>query len=290
VVGGKGALQAAAAGRLGATVWLVGAVGDDRDGAFLRSRLQGDRVDVSLLDVCERDSDRAMVTVDRHGERTTVLDVMMSALFDFDALEQERSRIGPVLAEADVVVTQWETHPSITQGMRALTPGQIVLNPSPAAGSRTIEDDAPVVPGSGSDAVGDVDVVVATGDELAILVGSEPAADIEAVADQARSLQVPAVVTILSEGAIAVQREPAGLLRVHKAAARPGLIPEPAATNDAFCATVAVALGEGASVHEAADWAVRVAGTIDTSKHAHEALPHRSSVGTWHTSDRTPPG
>ena len=61
--GGKGANQAAAASRLGAHVRMVGAVGDDGDGVWMRNELQDAGVDTSALAVVEGATGIALVIV-----------------------------------------------------------------------------------------------------------------------------------------------------------------------------------------------------------------------------------
>jgi ribokinase len=72
--GGKSANQAVAAGRLGGDVVLVGAVGDDGNGALLRSSAADSGVDVSRVLVRGGTATgTAMITVAESGENTIVI-------------------------------------------------------------------------------------------------------------------------------------------------------------------------------------------------------------------------
>ena len=72
--GGKSANQAVAAGRLGGDVALVGAVGDDGNGALLRSSVAAAGVDVSgVATRPDVPTGTAVITVDDAGENTIVV-------------------------------------------------------------------------------------------------------------------------------------------------------------------------------------------------------------------------
>src|SRR6187431_444325 len=70
--GGKGANQAAAAARLGATVRLLGAVGDDGDGRSMTASLSEAGIDVSGIQIVSDASGTALIIVDETGENSIV--------------------------------------------------------------------------------------------------------------------------------------------------------------------------------------------------------------------------
>ena len=72
--GGKGANQAIAAARLGASVAMVGCVGDDAFGATLRDALASDRIDTAHVQrLPATPSGIAMITVAADGANTIVV-------------------------------------------------------------------------------------------------------------------------------------------------------------------------------------------------------------------------
>ena len=72
--GGKGANQAVAASRLGATVAMVGAVGNDSIGADLLSGLSSDGVDCGHVRVVDDvGTGIALITLDDAGENSIVV-------------------------------------------------------------------------------------------------------------------------------------------------------------------------------------------------------------------------
>ena len=72
--GGKSANQAVAAGRLGGTVRMIGAVGDDGNGTLLRESVASAGVDTSNVAVRQGvATGTAVITVDAAGENTIVI-------------------------------------------------------------------------------------------------------------------------------------------------------------------------------------------------------------------------
>ena len=71
--GGKGANQAVAAARLGASVSMVGKVGDDAFGATLRQGLEREGVDISAVKSVPGCSGIAVIAKDPAGENTIVV-------------------------------------------------------------------------------------------------------------------------------------------------------------------------------------------------------------------------
>src|SRR5882757_2627959 len=71
--GGKGANTAVAAGRLGADVALLGAVGDDPYGRLLLDSLRAAGVDTGLVRTSDRPTGIAYITVTPDGENSILV-------------------------------------------------------------------------------------------------------------------------------------------------------------------------------------------------------------------------
>lgn len=71
--GGKGANQAAAAGRLGGQVRFVGCIGDDEHGLRLRQGLEDAGVDTTLLRVTDSPSSVAMILLTPDGQNAIIV-------------------------------------------------------------------------------------------------------------------------------------------------------------------------------------------------------------------------
>lgn len=121
--GGKGANQAAAAARLGASSTLFAQVGSDDAGRFLRDELAAFGVDVSRLRVSSVATGTAHITVDDQGESTIV----------YAAGANAGLTVSPEsLATFDAVLVQLETPMAVLEA--CLASGRpVVLNAAPAS-------------------------------------------------------------------------------------------------------------------------------------------------------------
>ena len=134
VPGGKGANQAVAAARLGASVAMIGCVGDDAYGEQLRTALLAEGVDCQAVTRIEGESTGvALIVVDDSSQNAIVIvaggngHVTASVVDGFDAL----------LSQAEVIICQLEV-PLDTVG-HVLKRGHelgktVILNPAPASG------------------------------------------------------------------------------------------------------------------------------------------------------------
>jgi len=96
--GGKSANQAVAAGRLGGTVRMIGAVGDDGNGALLRDSVAAAGADTTHVAVRQGTATgTAVITVDAHGENTIVISGGANATLTPDDLPAEAFRDAAVL-------------------------------------------------------------------------------------------------------------------------------------------------------------------------------------------------
>lgn len=80
--GGKSANQAVTAALLGANTRLIGAVGDDQFGSFLRAEINRSGVNLDAVETCNQPSGAAVITVDSTGENTIVVSAGANAGVD----------------------------------------------------------------------------------------------------------------------------------------------------------------------------------------------------------------
>jgi ribokinase len=126
--GGKGANQAVAAAEAGATVALVGCVGDDADGAANVAGLRARGVDTSGVRTVPGPTGTALIVVDRAGENTIV--VVPAANAELRAADLADVDLGP----ADVVLLQLEIPlPVVMAAIRVAgdAGARVVLNLAP---------------------------------------------------------------------------------------------------------------------------------------------------------------
>jgi ribokinase len=245
---------------------MVGRVGDDEGGVWLRDQLAAAGVDVrALLATRDVPTGTAVIAVDPDGENTIVVSPGANGRVGRPDLEAAAA----VLAEASVVLTQLEIPLDVVAAVPAATTGRSILNPAPAAVGVSLDG---------------YDIVVPNRGELAMLAGATESLDPAVVADQARSLDTATVVVTLgSQGAMVVSntKGPDVAADVVVVPAIPVTAVDATAAGDSFCGALAVALVEGAGVVSAVNWAVRVAGTTVTVRGAQDSLPHRGAVGSW---------
>jgi ribokinase len=121
--GGKGANQAAAAARLGAKVRMIGAVGTDGDGAWMRSELDAAGVDTSGIRVSEEPTGVALIVVDREGENQIAVCEGANGDIDLD---------GVVFAADEAVLAQLEISIDLVAELAERVQGYLVVNAAPA--------------------------------------------------------------------------------------------------------------------------------------------------------------
>lgn len=123
--GGKGLNQAVAAARSGARVAIVGAVGDDHAGAYLREVVRQEGIDDSFLaTVAGAPTGRAMISVDDSGENSIVVIAGSNGHVELSELPAARVVLAQLEVNLDAVATAME----LARAQGAIT----VLNPAPA--------------------------------------------------------------------------------------------------------------------------------------------------------------
>ena len=122
--GGKGANQAVAAARLGASSRMIGAVGDDASGRLMLESLSDAGVDTTDVAVLDGDATgTALIVVDRDGENQIVVCPGANSGFSVEGLQ-----FGP----DETVLCQLEVGlPVVLEAARRST-GFFVLNAAPA--------------------------------------------------------------------------------------------------------------------------------------------------------------
>ena len=131
--GGKGGNQAAAAARLGGHVAMVGQVGGDAYGPWLRASLEATGVDVACVSADDAvSSGVALITTDAAGQNTIVVVAGANGTFTPD-------RLAPALTwirQATVVLLQLEIPMATVERAAAearAAGAMLLLDPAPAA-------------------------------------------------------------------------------------------------------------------------------------------------------------
>jgi ribokinase len=260
--GGKGANQAVAAARLGRSVAMIGRLGDDEGGAILRAALNSDAVDTShLLTTDGVPNGVALISVDSGGDNAIVVSPGANARLS----PADVAAAGATLAGAAVTLLQLEVPLETVEAAAKIASGTVILNPAPAP-TKPLPDAL----------LRNVDVLVPNQTEFATLTGHDGPVDAVVAAELAGLLPSPAVViTLGAEGALVVVNG------VATRVAAPVVEPvDTTAAGDSFCGALADALVGGASILEAAQWAVRVGAATTQRQGAQPSLPTRAEVET----------
>jgi ribokinase len=249
--GGKGANQAIAAARAGASTAFLGAIGSDSFGVTLRARIAASGVDTSYTRVVYGTSGVAVIMVNAEGENSIVVtpgaNAALTALTD------------PELAavrEADVMVAQMEI-PVETVIQAAAT--------ARAAGTRVVLNAAPAreLPQELLDVV---DLLVVNEIEARAIGGRD---------FRALLAKVPrVVVTLGAQGAWYGERN-GGERRMP--AFQVSTVDSTAA-GDAFTGALAVAWGEDRDLAEAVRWACAAGAACVRRVGASGSLPQRAEI------------
>lgn len=264
VPGGKGANQAVAAARLGASVAMVGCVGDDAYGLQLLEALRVEGVDCQAVDVVTGTSSGvALIVVDATSQNAIVIvagsnGCLQPTLIDrFDAL----------LQEAGVIVCQMEVPlQSVAHALeRARALGKVViLNPAPAAGPLPVQWFA------------NIDYLIPNETEAAALTGLR-VDDLDSAhiaACHLRDLGASNVIlTLGAQGALfasaqGIEHFPAPAVQAQ----------DTTAAGDTFVGGFAAALGRGASEREAIIFGQRAAAISVTRAGAQPSIPTLAEV------------
>lgn len=259
--GGKGANQATAARRLGAEVVMVGRVGRDAAGEFLRASLAADGVQAALT--ADEAAPTGSAFILRGGDGRNAIVVAQGANGTASARDLERARTG---GGTTVLVLQLEV--PVAEARAAAAHGRrlgwhVILNPAPAA---------PIDRAF----LASVDTLVANEHEAAQLTGI-PVNDVpsaRAAADALREAGCGTVaVTLGDRGAVLVG--PGGAW--HAPAPRVTAV-DTTAAGDAFVGALAVACLEGMTLPDALRLAVAAGSLTVTTRGAQPSLPARSAA------------
>ncbi|MFF7932563.1 ribokinase [Streptomyces sp. SAI-126] len=262
IPGGKGANQAIAAARAGATVSMIGAVGNDGFGTRLRSTLEHSGVTTDHLRTVEGPTGTAHIVVDDEGGNAIVVVPGANGTVDHLVPGDEG-----LIASADALLLQLEIP------LAAVLAG---AQKARSHGVRTILTPAPVQP-LPPELLAATDLLVPNEHEAATLTGrTDPFAAGTALLDR-----VPRVViTLGAAGSLYLTRD-----------AEPLVVPAPRVTavdstgaGDTYVGTLAVALGEERPIREAMAWAATAAALSVQREGASASMPYRSEIEARYTS------
>ncbi|WP_024520016.1 ribokinase [Bradyrhizobium sp. Tv2a-2] len=261
--GGKGANQAVAAAKLGASTALIGRLGTDSFATELRAFLDGEGVDLSLVtDTADAHTGTAIITL-ANADNTIVVIPGANGLVSPEDVTQ------PALAKGDVAVSQFEIPlPAIKAFFeRARAAGALtILNPAPA---RACDKELLDL----------VDILVLNETELGLLANTRLREndDIARVAAAAKALDAGRAkvicVTLGSRGVLALAGD-----EHHFVAGRKVKAVDTTGAGDCFVGALAAQFASGATLHDALIYANAAASICVQRMGAAPSMPEPDEV------------
>ena len=263
--GGKGANQCAAMAKLGGRVTMIGAVGSDTYGDYMKNNLTSLGVDTSGILVKEGvHSGIALITVDDQGQNNIV--VIPGANGKLNKLDIDY--LDSLFEDVTILVLQMEISMETLVHIieKAYSLGiKILLNPAPAM---RLDPNLYSL----------IDFLIPNESELGILSGipCETLSEIEQAGKVMLGLGVKnLIVTMGSEGAVYMNNK---VDQIHHYEARKVTPVDTTAAGDSFVGGFAIKIAEGHNVHEAIEFATKVAAITVCRKGAIASIPHLEEI------------
>ncbi|MBE0680387.1 MAG: ribokinase [Anaerolineales bacterium] len=258
IPGGKGANQAVAAARQGASVAMTGRVGRDGFGDFLLDNLKNNRVDISNIERDDASSGTAIIIVDESGQNSIVLSPGANGKVGSQDVDSA--------PDAKILLLQFEIpmktvlHAAMRYKAKGTT---VILNPAPA---RQIPDEL----------LAAVDILVPNESELALLTNLQ-VTDIKSAEFAAHKILKQGVKTVIvtmgSNGALIVTDTQV----THVDAFKVDVV-DTTAAGDAFIGGFASAVLRGLNLENAVRYANACGALAATKFGAQPSLPTKEEV------------
>lgn len=261
-VGGKGLNLAIAAARQGGAVRLLGAVGDDAAGAWLRGVMAREAIDTSGVALLgDHPTGQAMITLAANGDNTIIVNAGANDAYDAAAIDA-------AAADGETFVTQFEARLDAIERLfssPAAQRGTRILNAAPA-----------------SDAARPLlrlaDILILNETELQFFadlpsVPEDRATLVSAARGLVSRADQQIVVTLGAKGALWVTAADDTLIESLKVDAIDTI-----GAGDCFCGVLAAAIDDGADMTTALHRANTAAALSVTRRGAGESAPTRAEV------------
>lgn len=268
VPGGKGGNQACAIARLGTDVQMIGCIGKDHMGHFLKNTLEADGVGTKHIFEKENISTGvAAIVVDESG--TNLITVAPGANYELTVEDVHSKK--EVIQEADLLLLQLETKLDVVEHALKLAREfgkKTILNPAPAAPLSEL-------------ILKDVDILTPNETELETLTGCQTDTEekiIKAGKKLIESGVKELVVTLGEKGCIYITES-----RTQSFAAYKVKSVDTTAAGDAFNGALAVSLSRGESMEKAIEFAMKVGAMTVTKEGAQTSLPYKEEVNEFNS-------
>ncbi len=262
--GGKGANQAVAAARLGANCQMIGRVGEDDFGGCMLAGLAADNVDCSMvMKTADAPTGVAMIIVDAKGENS----IVVASGANFRLTPDDVFSCESAFARADIVLLQLEL---------PLPTVRAAIEVARRHACKTILDPAPA-PRNMPPELYQVDIISPNATEAESLTGTqclEERVDKQVASEMVTRGARAAVLKLGPRGCLVVMADG----HIYTVPTYKVNVVDTTAAGDAFTAALAVAVGQGRSMHEAARFANAAGALACTKFGAQTAMPMAEEV------------
>jgi ribokinase len=257
--GGKGANQAVAAARAGARVRMIGCVGGDAPGAFMRENLEREGIDTTLVRSVVGPSGAAFIAVSDAGQNTIIVSPGANGLVSAQDLNPTK------LAWSKLLLMQLEVPLETVMATASLARQggvRVVLNLAPARELSAAH-------------LKDIDLLIVNEIEAGTLGGVTPKTPSEAL-EVARGLRRSVKVVIVTLGAQgAVYSSDDGEAHVPSPKVK---VVDTTAAGDAFIGALCTALTDGLALETAVKRGVIAGALACTKAGAQPSLPRKAEI------------
>ena len=269
VHGGKGANQAVAAARAGASVRFIGRVGNDWFGISLRDGLESAGVNCDLLQcTADEPSGTAIVAVDDCGENS----IVVAPGANGRVTPEDISEAADVLTSCSLLLLQLEVKlDAVLQAARIASEAGVTVILDPAPVTREVAADQCF-----GELLRIADVICPNETEASVITGAN-VHDVDSALAAARLLRQAGpetvIITLGQQGCVLVNHE-----REIAVPAFPTQAIDSTAAGDAFAAAFAVCLQKSDNIETAARWG-NAAGSLTAGRMgAQPSLPVRAEI------------
>lgn len=266
VPGGKGGNQADAAAKLGAEVRMIGCIGDDAMGSFLKKSLAADGVNVdSVLVKPEAATGVAAIIVEDSGDNA----ITVAPGANYALTAQDIEALSLVISTSTILLVQLETTMDTVRASLKISKSagnMTILNPAPAA-----ELDQEILAYTDILTPNETELEFLTGQETKTLAQIEHAG--KTLLDKGiREL----VVTLGQNGCLHIKKDKVQHYEAYKVKAV-----DTTGAGDGFNAALAVSLSAGKTMEDSIEFALKVGAMIVTKEGAQTSLPLKKEVADF---------
>jgi ribokinase len=259
IPGGKGANQAVAAARQGASVSMLGRVGKDSFGPFLLNSLKSNLVDISNVHADESATGTAIIIVDANGQNSIVLSAGANGKVTSKDIDTFKLEAKVLLLQLEIPL-ETVIHAAKWGRQKGMI---VILNPAPA---RQLPDEL----------ISNVDYLLPNETELNLLTGV-PVNDVPSAEHAAKVLlgrgAKNVIVTLGSKGALFVSSKQVVRVDAYKVD-----VVDTTAAGDAFIGGFASSLLRGVEIEAAVKYANACGALAATKFGAQPSLPTKEET------------